>query len=87
MFAWLLQLLGVDDGSGIAYLFWSGFGSDLPIFAALGAVYWHHTCHVDGCWWIGRRKVPGTDHIVCRRHHPLDAPTHQQVLDDHAAAQ
>jgi hypothetical protein len=83
---WLLQLLGIDNGSGTAYLFWSGFGADLPIFAGIVLLYWRHTCHVEGCWRIARRKVPGTEHVVCGRHHPQAIPTHQQVLDDHAAS-
>jgi hypothetical protein len=83
------HFLGLDNGSGGWYLFWSGFGSDLgeaAIIGALAQMYRKHTCHVDRCWRIAHRPVPGTDHIVCRRHHPNRAPTHAEVLADHAAA-
>jgi hypothetical protein len=35
-----------------------------------------HNCHVKGCMRIGRSPVRGTQFVVCRRHHPLDAPSH-----------
>jgi hypothetical protein len=45
-----------------------------------------HNCAVDHCWRVGRHKVPGTEHICCRRHAPGGAPTHEDVLEAHAAA-
>ena len=33
-----------------------------------------------------RLTVAGTDYIVCRHHHPHDAPTAEQVLAEHHAA-
>ncbi len=85
----LLHWLGMDNGSGRLYLFYSGFGAnfgELLIFGGLISMYRKHNCHVKGCWRIGHRTVAGTDHVVCRRHHPLDAPTADQVADDHRAA-
>jgi len=87
---WLSHILGLDNLSGPWYGFWSGFGSDLgevTILGALGSLYWKHTCHVDRCWRLGRHPVAGTGFTVCRRHHPHDAPTHQDVLDAHARSQ
>jgi hypothetical protein len=64
--------LGMDNGSGHVYLFWSGFGSDLTEFAILGAVWHHLNCHEPGCWRVGRRVTAGPDGIHirrCARHH------------------
>lgn len=83
------HFFGLDNGSGANYLFWSGIGSDLTEIAILGALvqwYRHHVCHVRRCWRPTWKLVPGTDHSVCRKHHPHDSPTAQQVLDDHRAA-
>jgi hypothetical protein len=64
---------------------------ELLCIATLGTVvggvtmlYRKHNCHVQGCWRLQWKTVPGTDHVVCRRHHPADAPTHAQVLADAA---
>jgi hypothetical protein len=70
--------------------FWSGFGSDLAEFSFIGVFYVtfrKHNCHVKWCWRIGRQKVDGTDYVVCRRHHPKEAPTHAEVLQAHEEAQ
>lgn len=83
----LIHLLGIDDVSGHAYAFWSGFGSDLGELAIVGgllAMIRKHNCHVHRCWRIARHPVAGTEHIVCRKHHPKGAPTHHQVLAEHA---
>ena len=83
---WLNSFFGLDDGQGEHYLFWSGLGSDISEVAVLGAVYaiWRrHNCAVKGCWRVGHRQVPGTDHVVCRRHHPRPQPTHEELLAEH----
>ena len=83
---WIEVHTGSVNESGPYYGFWSGFGSDLGELALLGsiaAVWRHHNCGVQGCWRIGRHRVAGTTHTVCRRHHPEDAPSAQQVIDDH----
>lgn len=75
-----LHILGIDDPSGRWELFWSGFGSDLgeATLATTPLVLWRrHNCHVKRCWRIGRHPVEGTTFVVCRRHHP----------DDHVSAQ
>lgn len=80
----ILHFLGIDNVSGYAYGFWSGFGSDLGEIALVGAVigiYRKHNCHVKGCWRIGKHPVDSTPFVVCRKHHPdIDqAPTAEDV--------
>jgi hypothetical protein len=81
---WLAVHTGTVDEAGPYYGFWSGFGSDLGEVAIVGgllSVYRRHNCHVHGCWRVGRHKVAGTDHVVCRRHHPDGPLTHRDLLD------
>jgi len=83
---WLLHVLGMDNLSGTAYGFWSGFGADIGevvIIGGLVSIARRHNCHVHGCWRIGRHPVDGTGFVVCRRHHPDGAPTHEHVLRRH----
>ena len=85
---WLLHWLGVDDVSGAAYAFWSGFGSILiPPLLTAGPVMWvllrKHNCHAKGCWRIGRHPVEGTGYVVCRRHHPDEKPTAAHIRERH----
>jgi len=78
----LAVFLGLTNGSGHAYLFWSGVGADITELAIVGglvSMYRKHTCHVQRCWRIARENVPGTSWTVCRRHHPCDAPTADQI--------
>jgi hypothetical protein len=60
----LLHWLGLDNGSGRPYLFWSGLGSDLAEFAIIGALWHHLHCHEAGCWRLARHQMGGR----CRRH-------------------
>lgn len=85
-----LHFFGLDNGGETPYLFWSGIGSDIPMFAAaLGLVanfyvqVRKHNCEVRGCWHISRHKVEATGHYVCRRHHPEGAPTAQRIRELH----
>lgn len=65
------------DGQGI-YDVISGF---IPLFAYLGGLVaiWHiirrHNCGEPRCWHVGFRKVPGTEHYACHKHHPEPRPT------------
>lgn len=68
------------------YNFISGPLADITLLGGGYAVARHHNCHVKGCWRIARAQVPGTNYIVCRKHHPHQQPSAQRVLDDHAAA-
>jgi hypothetical protein len=61
----------------------------LALFTVLGVArrYWKMTeCHVAGCKRHQWKSVPGTNHVVCKKHSPQDEPTHAQVLEDHQAA-
>lgn len=86
---WLIHIIGVDTEAGHAYAFWSGFGSDLGEAALLGAllgVLRKHNCEVHHCWRVGRHAT-AAGHKVCRRHHPDDGLTAEQVLAAHEVAQ
>ena len=79
----ILIWLGMTNPSGMAYSFWSGIGSDIGEFA-IAAVLWRHiNCPVKGCWRPAVRKVPGTDHRACGKHHPEGPLTHIRLLADH----
>lgn len=60
----LAHILGLDNPTGLPYLFWSGIGSDLGELAIV-AVIWHHlNCHEAGCWRVARHQCAG----YCRNH-------------------
>ena len=42
-----------------------------------------HNCHAKRCWRIGRHPVGGTTYIVCRKHHPDEKPTAEQIIAEH----
>lgn len=75
----LLHILGIDDVSGRWYAFWSGFAGDIGLIGAAYALLRKHNCHVKHCVRVGRHQIAGTDWVVCRRHHPDDAPTAADV--------
>lgn len=80
---WIAHFFGLDNGSGISYLFWSGVGSDISEIAILGALWGvirRHNCDVRGCWRFGILPTlrDGVQHHVCRRHHP-SIPTANQI--------
>ena len=52
----------------------------LTVVSGVSMLYRKHNCHIHGCWRLQWKVVPGTTHVVCRHHHPDDAPTHAQVL-------
>lgn len=85
----LAHFFGLDSASATPYLAWSGVGSDVTEIAVVGALFGllrKHNCSVHGCWRIGRHKVPGTDHVCCRRHTPGGAPSLQDVISDYRSA-
>lgn len=89
MITWLAWFFGINNEAGPNYAFWSGIGSDIGEVVIIGAIwqaYRARNCHVKGCWRLQWRRVAGTDHTVCRKHHPDDAPSHAQVLADHREA-
>ena len=85
---WLAHWLGMDNLSGPVYGFWSGFGSDvgeLAIVGGLVSIYRRHNCEVHRCWRLGRHTT-AAGHAVCRRHHPDDHLTVQDIDDAHRKA-
>lgn len=77
---WLLTLLGLDGSKGTD--FWGGLGSVLfTLLPLLSAYFYHHNCHVKGCWRLGKHVVNGTPYVVCRKHHPDigEAPSAEDV--------
>jgi hypothetical protein len=68
----IYRSIGVGHGgqANTAYSFWSGFGSDLQIMAAVGLYVRHVNCHVKGCPRVGKHQIDGTPYKVCHKHHP-----------------
>lgn len=65
MWHFLLWVSGTSTTGGAItwwYNFWSGFGSDLGLFAGVGAFLVHKNCHVSGCWRLGGH------HGTCKVH-------------------
>ena len=87
VFGWLYDALRWTWHDPDGYNFVSGPLADITLLGGAYAILRRHNCSVKGCWRIGRHPVAGTDHIVCRKHHPHDSPTAEQVLAEHAAAQ
>ena len=74
MLAWLQHVLGLDNGSGGWYLFWSGFGANFQELAIVVGVL-HYVrkanCHQHGCWRVGRHPLKDQPAVkLCRKHHP-----------------
>lgn len=75
----LSHWLGLDDASGSIYLLWSGFVGDLGYLAIVTAIVRKHNCHSKRCWRMGRFPVEGTPFTVCRRCHPHDHQTAEDI--------
>ncbi len=74
----------------IQYNEWSGFLSivlpwllQATTFAAV--LWWHHQCHVSGCYWPTRRKTAAGER-ACWRHHPAPVRTAGDLCAAHEAA-
>lgn len=88
------KVFGVgSSANGWTYSFWSGFGSCLAYFGAIGMAWRHLNCHAKGCWRLGRHPIAGGKYKVCHRHHP-DITSRSMPVDelhamhaDHLAAQ
>lgn len=71
------------NGNGRGYLFMSGDAGDLVYLSVLVALWRHalaHTCHVKHCYRV-QWKQHG-DFILCKKHHPHDEPTADQITND-----
>ncbi|HEY1590491.1 MAG TPA: hypothetical protein VGF81_01770 [Solirubrobacteraceae bacterium] len=62
------------------YNFISGPLADITLLGAVYAILRRHNCHVRGCWRLGRHQVAGTTYVVCRKHHPDESPSADDVL-------
>ena len=69
--------VAAGDGNSVAYLFWSGIGSDLAYLSFMwGAIvlYRRHSCRVRWCPRIGRHEWAepdtGVTRLLCWKHHP-----------------
>ena len=85
---WIEVHTGVTNEPGPYYGFWSGFGSDLGELALVGGVLTlvrHANCEVHGCWRLGRHTT-AAGHRVCRKHHPDEHLTVEQVQAAHDEA-
>lgn len=85
MITFILHVLGIDDLSGRWYGFWSGIGSDLGELGIVAALLRRHVCEVHHCWRLGLHQT-AAGHRVCRRHHPDDHLTVQDVTAAHEIA-
>lgn len=73
MFHAIAHVLGLDNGSGAWYLWWSGIVGDLGFLGAFVVFYRHHNCREHRCWRIGIHHYADADgqvHPACRVHHP-----------------
>jgi hypothetical protein len=70
----IIHALGLDNATSSFYLFWSGIGGILERLLELLVIgltiYYHHNCHVKGCWRPGRFSIAGGTLKVCHHHHP-----------------
>lgn len=89
---WLWVHTGTGNEPGSYYGFWSGFGSDIgeltivtAIFTSIAHAARVNNCEVHRCWRLGRHST-AAGHKVCRRHHPDDTLTAEQVVTAHNEA-
>lgn len=66
MWQWIQTVTGSNNTSGTWYGFWSGFGSDLGLFTAIGVFYYKHSCHRNHCYRIAKHTVKGSPY--CTKH-------------------
>jgi hypothetical protein len=89
---WLWIHTGTGNEPGSYYGFWSGFGSDLGEYVIVAGIFgglYHaikvNNCEVHHCWRL-KRHTTAAGHRVCRKHHPDDKLTANDVIDAHNAA-
>lgn len=79
----VLNFLGAYGGK--ATNLWGGFVGDIGLVGVIAGVLRKHNCEVHRCPRLGRHTT-AAGHKVCRKHHPDDRLTHQDVKDAHKAA-
>jgi hypothetical protein len=85
VFDWLYHAARWTWHDPDGYNFISGPLADITLLGGAYAILRRHNCHVKGCPRIGRHPVEGTSYVVCRRHHPDESPSAEEVLAAHAA--
>ena len=76
----LLTFLGVTNGSGRWYLWWSGIVGDIGLFGGGYLILRKHNCHVHRCWRLAWHPHPDHGHPVCKKHHPDHRHVHATGL-------
>jgi hypothetical protein len=89
---WLEQWAYVHFLTGSYLQFWSGVGSDIgeltlvtAVLAGIAHTARINNCEKKGCWRLGLHRT-AANHRACRKHHPDDDLTAQDILDAHNAA-
>lgn len=82
-FSWLGYWTGVSNEAGKGYGWWSGIGSCLTYLAIFVVAYRKLNCGVTGCYRLGFHHVDGTTHITCKKHHPTNGVTAEQIHTAH----
>jgi hypothetical protein len=89
---WLTVHTGSSNMPGTPpnYNFFSGSGSILLPWIGQGLIvgllfWWHNQCGVHGCYWYAQRTTAAGDR-ACRRHHPNQRPTVEDIHAAHHAA-
>jgi hypothetical protein len=88
LFHWLYIHFGLGNEQSAYYAFWSGIGSDITEFAIVAGLVTmvrSRNCEVHQCWRLGRHAT-AAGHKVCRKHHPDDSLSAQDVIDAHERA-
>lgn len=73
---------GKTPGQGAGYAIFSGPLPDVTMLGIAGAFYRKHACHTQRCWrlsWKAFVDSGGHTHALCKKHHPHDPPTAEQV--------
>lgn len=80
--------LGLTSPSSWPYLAWSGVVGGATILGVVSVIGRRLKCSVHNCYRPRLFQVSGTEHTVCRHHHPgKDTPvTFQVVRDEYEAA-
>jgi hypothetical protein len=79
VFDWLYHAARWTWHDPDGYNFISGPLADITLLGGAYAILRRHNCHAKGCWRIGRHQVAGTTYVVCRKHHPDETPTAEQI--------
>lgn len=80
----IARWMGLTDGTGSWYLFWSGFAANITDLTLLGGAYLfyvHRKCV--SCYRLGKHHVEGTAWTTCHRHLTLE--WHDRLLSEYTS--